>query len=63
MEERMNDQQIKQLAEKQLACFLTGATLKLEHRIQALYKLKSCILEHEKEIHEALLKDLGKKLL
>ena len=44
----MNDQQIKQLAEKQLACFLTGATLKLEHRIQALYKLKSCILEHEK---------------
>ena len=56
----MNDQQIKQLAEKQRACFLTGATLKLEHRIQALYKLKSCILEHEKEIHEALLKDLGK---
>ena len=56
----MDQQQIKQLIEKQRSWFFTGATLKIERRIQALNKLKACIIKHESEINEALCKDLGK---
>lgn len=56
----MEQQEIQQLVEKQRAWFFTGGTLKIEHRIQALARLKACILEHENEINEALCRDLGK---
>lgn len=56
----MNEQEIQQLVEKQRTWFFTGATLNIEHRIQALTRLQTCILEHEKEINEALHCDLGK---
>ena len=56
----MNEQEIQRLTDRQRSWFLTGATLSIEHRIQALTRLKACILEHENAIQEALYKDLGK---
>lgn len=56
----MNEQEIQKLVDRQRTWFLTGATLSMEHRIQALTRLKACILEHENAIREALGKDLGK---
>lgn len=56
----MNEQEIQRLVDQQRTWFLTGATLSMEHRIQALTRLKACILEHENTIREALRKDLGK---
>lgn len=56
----MNEQEIQKLVDRQRTWFLTGATLSMEHRIQALTRLKACILEHENAIREALRKDLGK---
>ncbi|MCI9161896.1 MAG: aldehyde dehydrogenase [Lachnospiraceae bacterium] len=56
----MTEQEIQQLVDKQRSWFFTGATLNIGYRIQALTKLKACILKHEKEISEALSRDLGK---
>ena len=56
----MNETEIRELVERQRAYFLTGATLPVEARIEALKKLKACIQEHEQEINEALKADLGK---
>lgn len=56
----MTEQEIRQLVNKQRTWFFTGATLSVSYRIQALNKLKACILRHEKEIREALSRDLGK---
>ena len=56
----MKEQEIHRIVEKQRSWFFTGATLNLNNRIQALSRLKACILEHEADIHEALLNDLGK---
>ena len=52
--------QIDELIEKQRAFFDTGKTLDAAFRIQALVRLEESILKHEKELEEALHKDLGK---
>lgn len=51
---------IKELVQKQRGYFYTGVTLSVDYRIQALKKLKACILKHEDEINTALRNDLGK---
>ncbi len=56
----MTEQEIQRLTQQQRTWFFTGATLNINYRIQALNKLKACIQEHEKEIGDALCKDLGK---
>lgn len=56
----MNQKEIQSLVDKQRSWFLTGATLNVSRRIQALKTLKSCILSQETAIQEALKKDLGK---
>ena len=56
----MTKQEIKRIVDRQRVYFRSGATLHIPERIQALKRLKACILQHEKEINEALRKDLGK---
>ena len=56
----MNETEIKELVSRQRNYFLTGETLPVEARLEALKKLKKCIQEQEKEINEALKADLGK---
>ncbi len=56
----MNKQEIQEIVDTQRRYFLTGATLPVRSRIQALERLRKCILAHEEEIYEALQKDLGK---
>ena len=56
----MTELEIKQIAEKQRNYFYTGATLNPDFRIQALKRLKACILHYENEISEAVKQDLGK---
>ena len=56
----MTEQEIKALVAKQRTYFQTGATLPVRTRIQALRRLYTAISGSEKEIHEALKKDLGK---
>lgn len=56
----MTSNEIKKIVQKQRTYFYIGATLDVNYRIQALRKLKSCILKHENEINAAIKKDLGK---
>lgn len=56
----MTEADIKKIVNTQRSYFHTGATLSVETRVQALKKLKSCILENEDQISTALKKDLGK---
>ena len=56
----MTEQEIKSIVASQRAYFQTGATLPVRTRIAALRTLYSAISAHEKEIHQALKKDLGK---
>lgn len=56
----MNEQDIKDLVEKQRNFFHSGITLDIDYRIQALKKLKACIQKNENLICNALQKDLGK---
>ena len=56
----MTEQEIKSIVTKQRNYFLTGATLPVSTRIDALHRLYAAITEHEKEINDALRKDLGK---
>ena len=56
----MTEQEIKELVTKQRRYFQTGATLPVNARIAALRRLYAAITEHEKEINDALRKDLGK---
>lgn len=56
----MNEQDIKNLVEKQRNFFHSGITLDVDYRIQALKKLKACIQQNENLICNALKKDLGK---
>ena len=56
----MTESEIKQIIEKQRRYFLSGATLDVAARIQALERLKTGILRYESRIQEALKKDLGK---
>ncbi|MCD7736362.1 MAG: aldehyde dehydrogenase family protein, partial [Lachnospiraceae bacterium] len=56
----MTEAEIKGIVEKQRAYFSSGVTLDVEFRLKAIGRLKSCIQRHEREIGEALKKDLGK---
>ncbi len=56
----MTEQEIRAIVACQRAYFYTGATLDIDVRINALKKLKACILHYEKDIHEAIKRDLGK---
>ncbi len=56
----MTESEIRQIVEKQRRYFQSGATLDVSLRMQALEKLKACILRYEAQIYEALKKDLGK---
>lgn len=56
----MTEAEIKNLVKEQRSFFLTGTTLDVKYRMDALKRLKECILKYENEIHLALQKDLGK---
>lgn len=56
----MTELEVKNIIELQRKYFLTGATLNVDTRIQALKKLRSSILRHEDKINAALKSDLGK---
>ena len=56
----MEATQINKLVQSQRHFFLTGTTLDVNVRIDALKKLYSAIKKHENEIYDALYKDLGK---
>ena len=56
----MTKQEINSLVNRQRKYFQTGATLPVSTRVSALRRLYDAISKHEKEINEALRKDLGK---
>ena len=56
----MTETEIKNMVSQQRSFFYTGTTLDINYRIQALKKLKACILSRETAINEALQRDLGK---
>lgn len=56
----MTESAIKRIIKKQRDFFYTGTVLDVNYRIQALKRLKSCIIKYESEISESLNKDLGK---
>lgn len=56
----MTEQEIKNLVIRQRTYFETGATLPVSTRIAALHKLRGAVSSHQKEIRNALRKDLGK---
>lgn len=56
----MEANEIKEIIRNQKIYFQSGITLDVKHRMAALEALKNSILRHEKEINDALKKDLGK---
>lgn len=56
----MTTNDISALLESQRKFFGTGVTFDLSFRIKSLKALYNCICKHEKEIYDALSKDLGK---
>lgn len=56
----MTELEVKNIINLQRKYFFTGATLDVNFRIQALKKLKACIIKHEDKINAALKSDLGK---
>lgn len=56
----MNENEIHLMIEKQRSFFASGSTLPVPNRIQTLKRLKSSVIRHEDEIHQALKQDLGK---
>ncbi len=53
-------ERIQNLVARQRAFFRTGATLDIAWRKKQLKKLKQAVLDHEAELQQALLEDLGK---
>lgn len=56
----MISEQIKSIVEKQREYFLTGATLPISYRLEALEKLRISMESHKDEVMVALKADLGK---
>ena len=56
----MNKEVIETIIKKQRDYFYSGETLRVSNRIKALKRLKECISKYEKEIADAINKDLGK---
>ena len=51
---------IEEIVKNQRSYYMTGATRSLEFRLQALRKLQQAVRDNEKQISDALLKDLNK---
>lgn len=60
MEMKLQDKDVIDILQKQKVFFAEGKTQAYEYRVHQLLKLKSAILSHQKELEEALEKDLGK---
>ena len=56
----MTKEEIALIVDRQRRYFHTAATLSVDHRIEALKKLRDAITRHEEEIAAALHSDLGK---
>ena len=56
----MRKEEIAAIVEKQRGYYASGATLPVEHRIEALKKLRQVLLDNEQAIADALKQDLGK---
>ena len=56
----MTEQEITTILAKQHAFFASGRTIPVSFRQEQLHKLKRSLLAHEKDLNEALQKDLGK---
>lgn len=56
----MTEQEIATILTKQHAFFASGRTIPVSFRQEQLHKLKRSMLAHEKDLNEALQKDLGK---
>lgn len=56
----MTKQEIATILAKQHAFFASGRTIPVSFRQEQLHKLKRSMLAHEKDLNEALQKDLGK---
>ena len=56
----MTEQEITTILAKQHAFFASGRTIPVSFRQEQLHKLKRSMLAHEKDLNEALQKDLGK---
>ena len=54
------EREIQELVKEQREFFLSGTTLPIKYRINALKALKKAIIENEEKISQALQKDLGK---
>ena len=56
----MTKEEIALIVDRQRRYFHTAATLSVDHRIEALKKLRDAIMAREEEIAAALHSDLGK---
>ncbi len=56
----MTSEEINKLVSLQRKFFISNKTQSISFRIEALKRLRSCILKYESEIHQALQADLGK---
>ena len=54
---------IHDVVQRQREFFMTGATLDVDYRVDALKRLRASIKAHEKDIADALYKDLRKSEL
>ena len=54
------EEEVRNVVEKQRAFFRSGATLPIKWRIEQLKKLRAAVISHEKEMIDALNKDLGR---
>lgn len=56
----MKENEINKIVNNQRKYFYYGVTLDVNFRIEALKKLRACILKYESEINASIKKDLGK---
>ena len=56
----MTETEIRTIVDTQRAWFCTGATLRVDRRLEALARVRAWITDHQGEIHTALRRDLGK---
>ena len=56
----MTETEIRTIVDTQRAWFRTGATLRVDRRLEALARVRAWITDHQGEIHTALRRDLGK---
>ncbi len=56
----VSKEDVKNIIEKQRDFFRTNTTLDINYRINALNKLKTMVITHEKDMEDAMAKDLGR---